>query len=170
MGLEILSKSSNWGADGTFYTAAKYYYQLYIISGYYEKRMIVCVCSLMHRRRKIEYNKVLIGLLKEANKLKIKLKPSTVMMDFEKTAMNSFVENFPDISIKLYLFHFSQSLFKHIVSCGFKEIYCKNESIKIRFKKAFASALMPMNKVDDLWQNILLTQHEFPNIKKFLEI
>ena len=169
IGLEILSKSRNWGADGTFYTAAKYYYQLYIISAYYLKRMIPCVWSLMHRRRVVEYNKVLKGLVKEAKKNKIKLKPATVMMDFEKAAMNAFLENFPGVLIKLCLFHFSQSLFKHIVSLGFKDIYTKDAVIKEWFKKVFALALVPLDDVDTLWAHIIITQPELPNTTKFLD-
>ena len=43
IGLEILSKSSDWHADGTFHVATKFYYQLYVIQAYFKKRMIPCV-------------------------------------------------------------------------------------------------------------------------------
>ena len=55
-GLEILSKSRSWHADGTFHTAAKYYYQLYLIHGWYDWRMIQCVFCLMNKRRESDYN------------------------------------------------------------------------------------------------------------------
>ena len=130
---------------------------------------IPCVWSLMHRRRAIEYNKVLKGLFKEAKTLKIKLNPSTVMMDFEKAAMNSFVFYFPNIKIKLCLFHFSQSLFKHIVIFGFKGIYSKDAIIKEWFKKIFAMALVPIEEVPTFWEHILETKPVLNNINKFLD-
>ena len=86
----------------------------------------------MNRRRKNEYNLVLQSIIKEAKSCKIVLKLKTVMMDFEKAAMNSF------IVIKLCLFHFSQSIFRNIVNCGIKTIYTKDEKIKLWFKRIFA--------------------------------
>ena len=163
IGLEILSKSDHWGADGTFYTAAKYFYQLYVVSGYYEKRMIPCVWALMNRRRKKEYNVVLESVKKAAKKIKIKLSPKTVMMDFEKAAMNSFEEMFPGIIIKLCLFHFTQNIFRNLVNYGFKIAYSKEEKIKQWFKSFFVLSLVPLDKVDVLWEKILKEQPKLPN-------
>lgn len=59
VGLEILSKSERWGGDGTFHVASNYFYQLYIIHGYFMNRMIPCVYALMNRRRETHYDKVL---------------------------------------------------------------------------------------------------------------
>ncbi|CAF0726446.1 unnamed protein product [Brachionus calyciflorus] len=44
-GLECLSKCEFWAGDGTFHVAAKYFYQLYIIHGYYESNDSMCFCT-----------------------------------------------------------------------------------------------------------------------------
>ena len=75
-GLEILSKSTHLAGDGTFHTASKYFYQLYIIQAYYEHRMIPCVWALMHRRREVDYDKVFKAIAKEAKEQKLKIRPN----------------------------------------------------------------------------------------------
>jgi hypothetical protein len=46
---EAFSKASHWYADGTFNTAAKHYYQLYIIHAYVNNHMVPCCFGLMKR-------------------------------------------------------------------------------------------------------------------------
>ena len=41
--------------DGTFYVAAKYFYQLYLLHGWYNYYMIPCAWILMTKRRSIDY-------------------------------------------------------------------------------------------------------------------
>ena len=91
--------------------------------------MIPCDWTLINRRRKKEYNVVNIinSVKKEAKKIKIKLNSKTVMMDFEKAAMNSFEEVFSGIIIKLCLFHYAQNIFRNLFNYGFKIAYSKEE-------------------------------------------
>ena len=56
IGLEILSKSNSWHADGTFHTASKFYYKFYLIHGWFKFRVIPCVFTLMHKRKTKHYN------------------------------------------------------------------------------------------------------------------
>jgi hypothetical protein len=44
----VLAKSDQWFSDGTFRTAAKYFYQLYIIHGRYDGLMVPCALILMN--------------------------------------------------------------------------------------------------------------------------
>jgi hypothetical protein len=43
--------------DGTFYVAAKYFYQLYLLYGWYNYYMIPCAWILMTKRRSVDYKK-----------------------------------------------------------------------------------------------------------------
>ena len=47
VGLEILSLSKRWHADGTFETAPKSFYQFYIIHGWYKNVMFPCAFVLL---------------------------------------------------------------------------------------------------------------------------
>jgi hypothetical protein len=57
IGLEVLSKCSTMHDDGTFYVAAKYFYQLYLLHGWYNYYMIPCAWILMTKRRSVDYKK-----------------------------------------------------------------------------------------------------------------
>ena len=56
--------------------------------------------SLMHRRCVVVNNSV----LKEEKKAKTKFKSATVIMDFEKAAINAFIENIPGVLSKSCFF------------------------------------------------------------------
>ena len=57
-----------WHADGTFYTAAKYFYQLYVIHVWFNYQMIPAAWVLMNRRRSKDYVLVFKALDREAKK------------------------------------------------------------------------------------------------------
>jgi len=57
IGLEVLSKSTSMHGDGTFYVAAKYFYQLYLLHGWYNYYMIPCAWISMTKRRSVDYKK-----------------------------------------------------------------------------------------------------------------
>jgi hypothetical protein len=67
-GLECLSRSSAWHADGTFFTASKFYYQLYVIQCWFQNRMILVAWALMTRRREKDYITLIKALKKSAKK------------------------------------------------------------------------------------------------------
>ncbi|CAF1148792.1 unnamed protein product, partial [Brachionus calyciflorus] len=58
--LEALSKATHWYADGTFRTAARHSYQLYIIHAYVNGHMIACCFALMNRRIKYLINQKIL--------------------------------------------------------------------------------------------------------------
>ena len=89
-GLKCLAASTCWHADGTFYTASKYFYQLYVIQVWYKNRMIPCAWILMNRRTTEDYVSLLNELVKAATANGQVLKPKTIMLDFELAAINAF--------------------------------------------------------------------------------
>ena len=108
-GLKCLAASTCWHADGTFYTASKYFYQLYVIKVWYKFRMIPCAWVLMNRRRKEDYVKVLKELNKAALAIGLQLMPKTIMLDFELAAINAFEFVWPTIKARGCMFHFGQN-------------------------------------------------------------
>jgi hypothetical protein len=68
-GIACLADTPHWHADGTFHVASKYYYQLYIIQGWFKDRMIPCAFALMHRRRTQDYIKLLKALQRAKQRL-----------------------------------------------------------------------------------------------------
>ena len=78
-GLRVLSLTSIWHGDGTFYSCSKYFAQLYCIFAHFEaknkfvdngvswvRRTIPAAWVLMRRRRAVDYVEVFNQLIKAA--------------------------------------------------------------------------------------------------------
>ena len=168
--IKALSQATHWYADGTFRTAAKFFYQLYIIHAYINHHMIPCCFALMHRKSKTYYSHVFLALKKEAKILNLKLEPKYVMTDFEPAAILTFKNVFPGIENKGCLFHFCQALMKYINNkCSLKTEFQKNIEIQKWFRTICALALCPLDKSEHLFSNIMSTQPENPKLDKFMQ-
>jgi hypothetical protein len=167
--IEALSKASHWYADGTFRTAAKHYYQLYIIHAYVNKHMVPCCFALMNRRRTCDYNIVLKSIKSEATSLNLVLDPKYIMTDFEMAAINSFKENFPGIMSKGCLFHFVLSLMKKMNNLGLKSHYQNDENVANWFKMVCCLSLIPIDEVNDFFLKILAIRPNIQNTEKLMD-
>ncbi|CAF0936932.1 unnamed protein product [Brachionus calyciflorus] len=168
IGLQALGKTSHWYADGTFRSSARFYYQLYIIHAYINNHMLACCWAYMNRRREKEYDLALRAIKKEAKVHKIVLSPKFKMTDFELAAINSFKSNFEGIRNKGCLLHFTKCLMKKIQDLGLKPEYEKDDTLVYWFKSICALALIPLNSVDDQFENILAKMPNYANADKFL--
>jgi hypothetical protein len=168
-GLKCLAEHVNWHGDGTFYTAAKYFYQLYVIQAWKDGWMIPCVWALMHRRRVRDYEIVCKVLKREAQKNGFTLQPKFCMFDFEIGAISAFRNMFPSMKPIGCLFHFGQNLMRRLGNLGLKTEYSNNEDFCKWIKRIFGLALLPFDQVDDQWTKILNDKPEMPNVDKFLD-
>ena len=90
VGLEILSKSAEWHADGTFKSAPRKYKQLYHIHGWYKGHMYLCAKIFLKNKDELTYDRMLELLKSEALVNGYSLTPKKVTVDFEQSAINSF--------------------------------------------------------------------------------
>ena len=145
------STSSSESADGTFHSAAKYFYQLYLIQAWLMRRMFPAVFVLMNRRREKDYDIVCKAIRKAATLHKLHLKPDTIMTDFEIAAIKSLGYNF-NAKMKGCLFHFGQSISTKFKKLGFQTLYQLNKGVKLFFRKVFIMALLPPSEVPAYWE------------------
>ena len=54
-----------------------------------------------------------------------------------------------------------QSLFRKLVECGLKQAYQNDEDLKMMFKKCIALALMPKNKVCEVFMDLIIQKSDF---------
>ena len=85
--------------------------------------MIPCAFALLTHKTIATYRCLLSELKDNARKIKLSLKPRLVMLDFEQACLNAHVFYFPDIVIKLCIFHFGQNIFIKIVQIVLKRQY-----------------------------------------------
>ena len=88
IGLEVLSKCTSMHGDGTFYVVAKYFYQLYLIHGWYNNYMIPCAWILMTKRISVDYKKAFRAITKAAREAKLAIKPKQIMTDRDMIVIN----------------------------------------------------------------------------------
>lgn len=156
VGLNALSKSHRWQADGTFSITPPGFMQLYIIHAYYKYQMIPCVFALLTGKSETLYKRMIQTLKDGALNSKLELKPKTIMVDFERAAINAFEYHFPNANLSGCFFHLGQSFHKKIVELNLKVFYDDNTfDLKTWVGKVIALALIPVDKVDDVWIELL---------------
>ena len=103
------------------------------------------------------------------------MKPEEVVIDFEKAAMNAFKFHWPNIKIIGCFFHLASNFYKKICNVGLKTIYDENEQLKHWVKKMTCLALVPINKVEDLYCELCeqktnwIDTPEFDKIEEFAD-
>ena len=90
VGLEILSKSKEWHADGTFKSAPRKYKQVYHIHAWLNGHMYLCAKIFLKNKDELSYDRMLQLLKSNALDAGFDLKPDKVTVDFEQAAINSF--------------------------------------------------------------------------------
>jgi hypothetical protein len=93
-------------------------------------------------------------LKNSAEDLGYKLQPRTFTFDFEIAA------------IKGCLFHFSQSIFKHMIQVGLKKDYENDENVRNWFKSLFILSQIPENLVTEEFDRIFREHKENDRIVK----
>ena len=168
-GFKTLSKSQKWDGDGTFFCAARFFAQLYVINAFFSSKpfdknkmdkpwvqgTLPVAWAFMKRRRAKDYNAIFSALKKEAKIYGLELKPEFFMVDFEIAAMISFKRYLSMAIIKGCLFHFSQSLFNNLTKHHLKAAYLECESLQIWFKKLFTLALLTKLIVEERFTSLL---------------
>jgi len=84
--MELLARSQNWYADGTFKTAPPLFQQVYTIHVRQHGTIIPAVFVLMNERSTNAY----VRILTELKNIRPDLNPLTVMTDFEQASLLAF--------------------------------------------------------------------------------
>lgn len=104
--LKLMAQCNNWFCDGTFSSAPSLFYQVYIIHAVQYSNVLPSAYILLPDKKEITYRRMFQAL----KTLSIGLSPKTIMVDFEKAAMNAINYEFPETEIKGCFFHFSQCM------------------------------------------------------------
>ena len=162
-GLRILSDSKRWQAKGTFDTAPKMFYQLYIIHGLFRLHLIPSAFVLLSGKSENLYIK------DGALNISIELKPEVVMTDFELAAINSFKYHFPNVRLKACFFHFGQNLYRKIVNLGLKENYNSDCGLRKWVRKMISLALVTADKVEVTFVELCCDKPDYEAIELFAD-
>ena len=112
--LNIVGQCSIWNADGTFKTAPKLFTQAYTLHGHKEFSMKPIVFAALSDKHEESYLTLLQSLMVYAQTNNIVLAPTSILIDFELAAFNTFKKIFPNANILFCHFHFTKSIIKNL--------------------------------------------------------
>lgn len=101
--------------------------------------MYILACDKTQQTYETIFNAVL--------SLEPNIKPRYIITDFERAAINAINKYFPESDSRGCFFHFSQSIFRHIIQIGLKTVYSEDPMFALYLRYFAALAFLPINKV-----------------------
>lgn len=149
--LSILCRSPTIFMDGTFKAAPRLFYQLYTIHGTVGPYVYPLVYCLTTRKSQDVYTTILTHLQAAATELGFVFEPVSVTCDFERATINAIQEVFPETNVTGCLFHWTQSVWRHIVSLGLKRLYSDDQNVKSSILMLLALPFVPPADIVDVF-------------------
>nr|XP_018904398.1 PREDICTED: uncharacterized protein LOC109035279 [Bemisia tabaci] len=130
--LRMLAASDTLLTDGTFKVVPRQFLQLYTLHGVILDTVFPFVFVLTTRKDEGTYADIYRQVKVIAAELDIHFSFQFLNTDFEAANINAVKEAFPNARIVGCLFHFSQSLWRQIVSRGLRADYLNTEEPELR--------------------------------------
>ena len=143
--IEVMNTSSVWLADGTFKSAPNIFYQLYVVHAlkggpepFENGHLLPSLFVLLPCKSQDIYE----TMWRKIEELCPIACPSHMIIDYEKAAINAFMEYFPDTTIKGCFFHLSQNIWRKVQEFSLQSRYQQDSvfALKIRMLPALAFA------------------------------
>ena len=127
--LSLLRNCDSWFCDGTFSVVPNLFTQLYTIHAEMDSIIFPCIYALLPNKTEAIYDK----LFKKLLEIEPLLNPLTIMVDFEKAAINALEENFISVITGCF-FHLSQNIFRRVQEHGLAVRYQEDNDFAISIK------------------------------------
>lgn len=153
--LKLMTQCNNWFCDGTFSSAPTLFYQVYTIHGVQYSNVLPSVYVLLPDKKEKTYRRMFQAL----KSITTGLCPKTIMVDFEKAAMNAINYEFPETEVKGCFFHFSLCIWRQIQFAGLQTRYKDDVTFALQVRKLPSLAYVPENEVINAYNNLLETTY-----------
>ena len=117
-------------------------FQIYTIHAQINGRILPCIYAFLPNKTKETYTR----LFREVEQ-HVANSPTDILMDFERAALNSFGQVYPNIEFKGSFYHFSSNIWKHIENLGLQNHYQDDEDFALWLRMLSALAFVPPNDV-----------------------
>jgi len=143
--LEGLERASIWLADGTFKKVPHLFFQLYTIHFQLVRGVNPAgvYCLLPSKSRNV-YERLMTAV----KHLIPNAAPGTILVDFERAAMDAFATAFPEAHISGCYFHLCQSLIRKVQEVGMKSAYESDSAICSMIRCLPALAFVPLADIE----------------------
>ncbi|KAK3093890.1 hypothetical protein FSP39_021504 [Pinctada imbricata] len=161
--LELLTNCSTIYGDGTFYVCPGVFNQLYSLHGCVDGHFYPLVFAFLPGKSTDVYLRFW-DLLKSACDDGLQLEPATVFLDFESAMHSATRSAFPSVTLKGCFFHFTKCVWRKDQQTGLQIPYQQNDAIKLIVRRAAALPLVPLDRIEDVWEFALqeLWDTDFP--------
>lgn len=151
-GLQFLSNSQHWYADGTFKVCPEVFYQVYTVHAQRGGRIFPCSFALLPNKTEGTYTRLFRELFNHVNG------PDDMLVDFERSAINALHNVNQQLEIKGCFYHLCSNVWKHIQNLGMQVRYTQDQEFALHLRMICALAFLPPNDVingfDDLSNEI----------------
>lgn len=150
-GLDLLSQSDRWFADGTFSVTPPLFQQgqLYTIHALVEDTVFPCVFALMPGKDAGSYQRM-IGAIQA----RVNLQPHSILTDFEQAAISVFRVTYPGTRLIGCFFHLAQSCWRKVQEFGMQQQYVDDEEFSILCRMVPALAFVPTGEVIQAFRSL----------------
>ena len=119
-----------------------------------------CIYALLPNKTEAIYDK----LFKKLLEIEPLLNPLTIMVDFEKAAINALEENFISVITGCF-FHLSQNIFRRVQEHGLAVRYQEDNDFAISIKMLASLAFVPEIDVIDCF---IIVMQQFPEGAEYI--
>lgn len=163
--LDGLARAQIWLADGTFKVVPSLFFQLYSLHFSFGNGINPAgLYGLLVNKTGNTYER----FLREVQRLIPLASPRTILVDFEKAAMNSFAAVYPLASVTGCYFHLCQSVNRKVNEVGLKVAYESNNEVRGFVRCLTALAFVPPNDVEEAFE--LLAENSPQDIEHLDEL
>jgi hypothetical protein len=159
--LDSLARAEVWLADGTFKVVPSLYFQLYSIHFSFGSGINpAALYCLLNNKTAATYGVV----LRELRRLVPLAAPRTVLVDFERAAMNAFRVAFPDATVTGCYFHLTQSVIRKVQEIGLKVQYEGDNEVRGFVRCLAALAFVPPEDVVEAFELVAETMPDVEHL------
>ena len=115
-GLQFLSNSQHWYADGTFKVCPEVFFQVYTVHAQQGGRIFPCSFALLPNKTEGTYTRLFRELFNHVNGNS----PDGILVDFERSAISALHNVNQQLEIKGCFYHLCSNVWKHIQNLGIK--------------------------------------------------
>ena len=136
--------------DGTFAIVPELFFQLYTVHALIGGDVISCLYCLLPNKTTETYERVFM----EIKALIPNAQPATVMMDYEKAAMNSVAECYEGIDVQGCFYHLSQSIYRKVQALGLQQRYQDNADFAMSVRMVAVLAFVPLSYTVQVFEEL----------------
>lgn len=150
-----LSQSNVWWMDGTFGAKPVIFEQLYTIHVKSSNEFMPAVWCLLPNKQMQTYTRLFQLMKNAAAQLQLNLNPGVIHADFEMAVIGAVSAEF-GIETSGCLFHFCQSILRHVAANGLQTAYNGNNPPEVRttVRRLMSMPLVPPIRIDQAFNAI----------------